>query len=81
MVRLVWFCTVWYEEGGDTLSLQRDQLYGPSLLLSIVAIILLTMKQIGVDNGDDEKRSKAFFTVDTCGLFFGSADVCFGIKY
>ena len=22
----------WYEEGGDTLSLHRDQLYGPSLL-------------------------------------------------
>ena len=51
---MVWYGFVGYEEeGGDTLSLQRDQLYGPSLLLSIVATIpTLTMIQIVVDKSD-----------------------------
>ena len=59
---LVWYVMVWYgfvwheEESGDTLSLNRDQLYGPSLLLSIVAIIpTLTMIQIVVDKSDEER--------------------------
>ena len=62
---LVWYVMVWYgfvwheEESGDTLSLNRDQLYGPSLLLSIVAIIpLLTMIQIVVAKNEDEKSSE-----------------------
>ena len=64
LVTLVWYGFVQYEEGGDTLSLQRDQLYGPSLLLSIVAIILLTMIQIGVDRSDEERTFKAFFWIE-----------------